>query len=68
MKVAALREFAVSEWRSVRRDPLLGGVLVMVLLFGLATRWLVPGIASQFGIDLVVATGSKAARKIHSRP
>lgn len=47
------REFATADWRSIRRDPMLGGALVLVLLFGFGVRWLVPWISSQFSIDLV---------------
>lgn len=51
--IAGLREFALAEWKSIRRDPMLGAAFVLVLVFGLGTRWLVPWISSQTGVDLV---------------
>ena len=44
--------FAVSDGRTVLRDPLLRWILLLVPLFALLVRWLVPLIDSHVAIDL----------------
>ncbi len=51
--MAMLRELTGAEWRSIRRDSMLRGMLILVFLLGLLTRWLVPWISVRFDLDLV---------------
>ncbi len=51
--MAMLRELAGAEWRSIRRDSMLRGMLILVFLLALFTRWLIPWISVRFDLDLV---------------
>jgi fluoroquinolone transport system permease protein len=50
--LAVLRELSRAEWRSIRRDSMLRGLLILVFLLALLTRWLVPWISARFELDL----------------
>ena len=51
--LGVLRELSGAEWRSIRRDSMLRGMLILVVLLALLTRWLVPWISARFALDLV---------------
>ncbi len=50
--LSLIGRFAVNDGRTMLRDPLLRWILLLVPLFALAVRWLVPLIDSHVGIDL----------------
>jgi fluoroquinolone transport system permease protein len=50
--LAVLRELSGAEWRSIRRDSMLRGMLILVLLLALLTRWLIPWVSLRFDLDL----------------
>lgn len=49
---AVLRELSGAEWRSIRRDSMLRGMLVLLFVLALLSRWLVPWVSQQFDLDL----------------
>ncbi len=51
--MAVLRELTGAEWRSIRRDSMLRGMLILLFVLALFIRWLIPWISDRFDVDLV---------------
>ena len=51
--LAVLRELSGAEWRSIRRDSMLRGMLILLFVLALLTRWLVPWFSARFELNLV---------------